>query len=165
MLRLFNKHGDLTYNPPVPAGWEGVLQSIDRWYDPVFERSDLYTDLARVHHFVHGMIVQRTDMEIYKMPEVWATPFKIMTNGEGDCEDHAILKWAVLHAMGYSMREFSIACVTNRQKGEYHAVLVHMGGNGNTILDSLYPRIYPDYQQGWYDPVYAFGYNQNWIFR
>ena len=164
MISLFNKHGDLTYNPPVPAGWEGVLQGIRAWRDtPIPRTANVYYDLAVVHEFVHARIGQRTDMEIYGMKEVWALPIPILNRGEGDCEDHAILKWAMLNGMGYPLSAFSIAAVIDKREGIGHAVLVYM--NGNIILDSKERHIYPDHQQRWYDPAYAYGYNQNWIFR
>lgn len=164
MLRLFNKAGALVETPPTPARWGDILHSIVRWRDAVYTPTTVYNDLARVQDFVNGQFGQRTDADIYGQTERWAFPSQMLQRGEGDCEDHAIMKWAYLNAMGYSPRLFSIAVVNNRQDNAGHAVLVYMNENENMVLDTLFPHVYPDRTHQWYDPSWALGWGRNWYF-
>ena len=164
MIRLFNKIGQTIEFPPTHHGWGNALQGIRAFRDPIMARTTIRSDLSRVHRFVSGQIGQSTDPAIYGNGEYWATPMQVLDRGVGDCEDHAILKWAILNGMGYPPQSFSIAAVIDKRRGDGHAVLVYMGGNQNIVLDNQIADIYSDQAVGWYDPRYAYGYGKNWVF-
>ncbi|MCH7796297.1 MAG: transglutaminase-like cysteine peptidase [Proteobacteria bacterium] len=64
----------------------------------------------------------RSDREIYRVGEYWATPSEFMARS-GDCEDYAIAKFFALRELGFSNDQLRIAIVYDRLRGIGHAVL------------------------------------------
>jgi len=164
ILKLFNKFGTESETGPLPNRWGEVHASLAIKRDQFMFPTTIYNDLQRVHSFVKNNFFDASEMETYGKKEYWATVDQVLMRGGGDCEDHAILKWGLLHDMGYPLDLFSIAVVYNRKLEDHHAVLVCMGENESMVLDNLVPSIYPDREQQWYDPLYAFGYSRKWYF-
>ncbi len=68
----------------------------------------------------------KSDREIYRVGEYWATPSEFMTRS-GDCEDYAITKFFALRGLGFSNHQLRIVIVYDRLRGTGHAVLaVHL---------------------------------------
>src|SRR6478609_503557 len=162
MLKLFNRYGEERSSGPLPNRWGEVRASLAAKRDAFMVRSTIWNDLQIVQSFVKKNFFDASEERTYGKKEYWVTVDQMLTRGGGDCEDHAILKWGLLHDMGYSLDLFSIAVVYNQQLKDHHAVLVCMGENDNMVLDNLYPSIYSDREQQWYDPLYAFGYSRKW---
>ena len=64
----------------------------------------------------------KTDREIYRVSEYWATPSEFMARS-GDCEDYAIAKFFALRELGFSNDQLRIVIVYDRLRGIGHAVL------------------------------------------
>ena len=161
-VRLFGKYGRELDNPPMPSHWRDIRRSIGRWDFCPFPKTTVLNDIARVHDFVDSSIREVRDNVIYGVEERWAYPGQVLDRMAGDCEDHAILKWAFLHAMGYS--DFVIATVYDLSQKEGHAVLVHLSENGNVVMDNLVRNPYYDHHKTGFIPQYAYGLSRNWSF-
>ncbi len=56
--------------------------------------------LIKVNRWANATIHYRSDSDIYKVADLWATPGQSL-QGRGDCEDYALLKYATLRALGF----------------------------------------------------------------
>ena len=64
----------------------------------------------------------KTDREIYRVSEYWATPSEFMARS-GDCEDYAIAKFFALRELGFGNDQMRIAIIYDRLRRRGHAVL------------------------------------------
>lgn len=95
--------------------------------------------LVKFNNDVNRAIIQRTDFDIYGVPERWSRP---IGNGKalGDCEDIAIEKRARLVESGADPRSMAMAVVYSRFRG-LHTVLVVRLADGDYVLDSLSSKV------------------------
>ncbi|MCV0425191.1 MAG: transglutaminase-like cysteine peptidase, partial [Roseibium sp.] len=66
----------------------------------------------------------------------WATPLATLLRGSGDCEDHVLLKQAILTAAGLDVSQTRLL-ILETSKGRGHMVLQVLGPQP-TILDNRY---------------------------
>ncbi len=84
----------------------------------------------------------RSDREVYKVGEYWATPSEFMARS-GDCEDYAIAKFFALRELGFSNDQLRIAIVYDRLRGRGHAVLAVYLDDDISILNNQTDTIAP----------------------
>lgn len=61
--------------------------------------------IAQINNFVNRNIVYKSDILNYKKNDYWATPSEILQKRSGDCEDYAILKYALLLKSGFKKED------------------------------------------------------------
>lgn len=119
--------------------------------------------LTATNEAINRAILQRSDLEVYGVSELWATPLQYGA-GLGDCEDYVLEKRRALIAAGLPSSALSIAVVIT-DSGETHAVLLVATDRGEYVLDSLTPWVLAwdktDYQ--WRERQVA-GSASNWAF-
>lgn len=103
------------------------------------------------------------DDRLYGVADYWASPAETLRKGAGDCEDLAILKWAMLVALGLDPEglRLDIGVDTNRRQG--HAVLVADADGARLVLDNLADAVRPDTERKGFQPLYALGVNGAWL--
>lgn len=89
-------------------------------------------ELDRVNTEVNKRVKPVTDQVQYGKPEYWEVADKA-----GDCEDYALAKWKELIALDWPREACDIVICKVLRTGEYHAVLVAHGIEGDLILDNL----------------------------
>lgn len=89
-----------------------------------------------INRSVNNDIIAVEDASRYSAPDVWDYP----ENGQGDCEDFALLKRKKLIGAGFDRSSLSITVVLDT-RGEGHAVLTVRTDKGDFILDNLNPAI------------------------
>ncbi len=67
--------------------------------------------LVKVNHFFNSKIRWVEDPEAWGQKDYWATPLETMGNGEVDCEDFAIAKYATLILAGVDVNRLRITYV------------------------------------------------------
>jgi len=86
--------------------------------------------LVKAQTWVKGAIKYTTDTKQYKKGEYWCYPWETLKNGRGDCEDGAILMYALyLAAGGQYWRARLTAGDVNDMNGEYqggHCYLTYL---------------------------------------
>ena len=98
---------------------------------------DALLSLARqVNNEVNRTIHGRPDLETYGQVDYWSLP----VNGEGDCEDYAMLKKRELLKAGVPPEQLLLATVLT-QRSAPHAVLVLRLNSGDYVLDNLRQRL------------------------
>lgn len=101
-------------------------------------------DLQEVNARVNSTITEISDREHHGREDVWSIP----TDGQGDCEDFALLKRKLLIERGWPSSALLIA-VVGTPAGEGHAVLMAATSEGDLILDNKTSRVLPWTQTGY----------------
>ncbi len=85
----------------------------------------------------------RSDQEVYKKVDYWATRKEFMFKGSGDCEDFVIAKYFTLLETGIDENKLSL--LHNIRKNEYHLVLAYQEDQFSDvlILDNIEKKIMP----------------------
>jgi len=77
-----------------------------------------------------------SDQTQWGVPDHWSDPLETLHSNSGDCEDHAIVKYAALLAAGVSKDAVKIVVLRNRLPNEDHAVVAVRVDNQWLILDN-----------------------------
>lgn len=85
----------------------------------------------------------RSDQQVYKKVDYWATRKEFMFKGSGDCEDFVIAKYFTLLETGIDENKLSL--LHNIRKNEYHLVLAYQEDQFSDvlILDNIEKNIKP----------------------
>lgn len=107
----------------------------------------------------------RSDQEVWGVDDHWASPFEALARGQGDCEDYAIAKYAVLRAAGVPQARLRLVYVRAELDGpaggvvtQSHMVLAYHARSGEEplILDNLRPVLLPASRRPDLLPVFSF---------
>ncbi|WP_248307664.1 transglutaminase-like cysteine peptidase, partial [Bosea sp. FBZP-16] len=101
-------------------------------------------DLQEVNARVNAAIWEISDREHHGREDVWSIP----ADGQGDCEDFALLKRKHLIERGWPSSALLIA-VVGTPAGEGHAVLMAITSEGDLVLDNKTSRLLPWTQTGY----------------
>jgi len=92
--------------------------------------------LAEVNRSVNQAIRYTSDLAQHGTPDLWSTPLATLGSGRGDCEDYAILKYAILRDAGTAPADMKIVLLRDNLRREDHAVLAVMSGGEWMVLDN-----------------------------
>ena len=106
----------------------------------------LWNELVAVNAYVNAAIEPVTDIDLYRVAELWTYP----DNGRGDCEDYVLLKQRLLAERGWPASALLITVVRD-QNGDGHAVLTVRTDEGDFILDNQEAEVLP-----WYGTEYRY---------
>ncbi|MEM8837496.1 MAG: transglutaminase-like cysteine peptidase [Pseudomonadota bacterium] len=123
----------------------------------------LYQTLNRVNRIVNDAITYREDYEAYGHLDYWAHASETARNGYGDCEDFAILKYAMLRALGVPAESLSLVVLKDKDRNLYHAVLAVNTNQGYFILDNLSDQVLADGAISHYQPLYSFAAERSFL--
>ncbi len=116
-----------------------------------------------VNSAVNAAIRYQTDSVAWGTEDYWASPQETMARGVGDCEDYALLKMAILSALGVPEADMTIVVVKDLSRGIGHAVLAVRTGEGFEVLDNLTDAVRRDGDISNYVPLYSIGNAGAWI--
>lgn len=91
------------------------------------------------------------DMDQFKRPDWWIHPVEFEELKRGDCEDHALWAWRVLHDLGHDVRFMVGLC-----EGESHAWVQMYTDEDCYVLEATAKGDMPDYIVEKYVPEYSF---------
>lgn len=99
--------------------------------------------LAAVNRAVNDAIRFVSDLDQHGVQDRWSAPLATLAQRQGDCEDFAILKYAVLRAAGLPEADLKVVVVHDRWTGDVHAVLAVREGDRWHVLDNRWaePRV------------------------
>ena len=87
--------------------------------------------------YVKRNITYTSDTDIWKVSDKWQTPSETWVSGKGDCEDGAILLYAILKFVGFTDNQ--VWLVASDVVGGGHAYVVYKSDNGQEYpLDWCY---------------------------
>lgn len=84
------------------------------------------------------------DAVLWNLEDYWATPFETITTRGGDCEDLALVKYAILRMMGVPDKKLGLAYMRNAEN-QHHMVLLYMDSPDTDvlILDNQHSEVCP----------------------
>lgn len=127
------------------------------------DNGDFFEKLERANRFVNDNIAYKEDLETYQQLDYWATTDEIVRKGAGDCEDFAILKYALLVEAGVPEKSMSLVILKDLRRNLFHAVLAVSTNKGHFILDNVADRVYLDTEVPQYQPMFSFSMDRSWI--
>ena len=77
-----------------------------------------------------------SDWAQYGVADYWATPLETLSNGAGDCEDYAIVKYVALRESGITPEDLRLLIVRNIRRQTDHAVVAARYKEKWLILDN-----------------------------
>lgn len=120
--------------------------------------------IEKVNKFFNSRIRFVNDIDLWGVPDYWATPFETLCRNAGDCEDFAIAKFFTLRAIGMAEEKLNIMYVKALQYGIAHMVLAYYSSPGAEplILDNLIDGIAPASKRPDLLPVFGFNGSGLW---
>lgn len=124
----------------------------------------LETILDTVNRTVNQTIVYKSDLEQYGQTDRWSTLSETVSNGAGDCEDIAIVKYWMLRSLNVPSAALKLLVVDLDGSRTKHAVLVVALPKGDVVLDNLNSTIRPADAIRAYKPILSLSENDTMIY-
>jgi predicted transglutaminase-like cysteine proteinase len=147
-----------------------AAQTVAAWRKLIEESANLAENdkLNKVNTFFNRRVLYKTDMEVYKVEDYWATPLEFMGHGAGDCEDFVIAKYMTLRALGVPNERLRLVYVryqTGNTAPIAHMVLGYYAQPTEepVILDNMVTSIRPASMRTDLTPVYSFNSDGLWV--
>lgn len=105
--------------------------------------------MIAVNDYINHSIKYAEDIDVWHVPDYWATPTEALAKGKGDCEDYAIAKYFSLKQLGFTADEMQITTVVD--KDQLHIVLVV----DDYVLDSKHSEVIPVDAVYYYQAVFS----------
>ena len=147
-----------------------AVQTVTAWRKLIEESAALAETekLNKVNTFFNRRVLYKSDMEVYKVDDYWATPLEFMGHGAGDCEDYSISKYVTLRILGVPNERLRIIYV--RYQSGNTAPIAHMvlgyyaqPADEPVILDNMVSSIRPASMRTDLSPVYSFNSDGLWV--
>jgi predicted transglutaminase-like cysteine proteinase len=154
LLRRFE--APLYSTAPVSSGiavWRAEIQSL-KGLSP-------HEQIERVNDFMNKMPYV-DDQKRYGAAGYWqATPERFFSGG-GDCKDYALVKYASLRALGFSLEQLRIAVVMDMTTNVLHAILIVKERGAAYVLDNQAQNIKSITDVHRYQPIFAVNSRSWW---
>jgi predicted transglutaminase-like cysteine proteinase len=92
--------------------------------------------LGEINRAVNLRIKPANDWVQHGVDDFWSAPLATLGTGAGDCEDYAILKYAVLRELGVAVDDMRFLIVRDIRRSTNHAVLAVREDKQWLILDN-----------------------------
>lgn len=139
---------------------------------PVLAAGQGQDDLARlqaINEFFNRRIVFHDDSQVWGQVDHWASPFEVLSRGEGDCEDYALAKYFSLRSVGVAANKLRLVYVRAQLGGPGGPVQAHMvlayyalPEAEPLILDNLISELRPASRRPDLTPVFSFNADGLW---
>ncbi len=99
-------------------------------------KNERRVQLGKINRAVNLAIRPESDWAQYGYADFWASPLQTLASGAGDCEDYAILKYAVLRALGMTEADLRLIIVRDDKHQAEHAIVAVRDEQEWLILDN-----------------------------
>jgi len=147
-----------------------AAQTVSAWRKLIEDSAALPDSdkLNKVNTFFNRRVLYKTDMEVYKVEDYWATPLEFMGHGAGDCEDFSIAKYMTLRILGVPNERLRLIYVryqTGNTAPIAHMVLGYYAQPTEepVILDNMVSSVRPASMRADLTPVYSFNSDGLWV--
>jgi predicted transglutaminase-like cysteine proteinase len=122
--------------------------------------ADTRTKLTKVNDFFNAY-PYRTDAQLWKQEDYWATPTEFIGLAGGDCEDYVISKYFVLRSLDVPEEKLHLAYVKSTSQNLEHMVVNYFDtpSSAPLVLDNYNPEILPASQRPDLERIYSFPVN------
>jgi predicted transglutaminase-like cysteine proteinase len=114
--------------------------------------------LGEVNRAVNLAISPASDLATHGLVDVWSSPLATLANGSGDCEDYAILKFAVLLEAGVAPENVRLMIVRDSVRYEDHAIVAVRYEDQWLTLDNRRMPMLADTELASYTPLLLLDY-------
>lgn len=111
--------------------------------------------LGWINRAVNMSIRPASDWSQYGYADFWASPLQTLGSGAGDCEDYAIVKYAILRELGVASDDLRLVIVQDEQRQTGHAVVAVRFEQRWLVLDNRTMAILDTEDVRHYRPVIA----------
>lgn len=118
--------------------------------------------IPQVNELVNRLLRYREDTALYETGEYWASPAETLSHRAGDCEDFAILKYALLRDLGVSDADMRIVVLRDEAVRQFHAVLTVRHKGKWLVLDNRFSRVRFERDLPHYKPLYSVNAAGEW---
>ncbi len=150
-----------------------AVETVAAWRELIDDAATLSEpeQLVRVNSFFNRRIRFADDIDIWNVPDYWATPLETMGIGAGDCEDFTIAKYVTLRLLGVPNERLRLIYVRAQLGGaqstlsQAHMVLGYYPDPTDEplVLDNLIDEIRPASQRPDLFPVFSFNSDGLWV--
>lgn len=146
------------------------VEAANKWQKIVLGSAHLseQEQVELINRFFNAQLFYRTDIQLWKQKDYWATPLETLGKGQGDCEDYAIAKYISLRAMGVAEDKLRLVYVKAKLPGQTKAQAHMVLGYYKTpnamplILDSLVNPVLPASKRADLKPIFSFNSEGLW---
>jgi predicted transglutaminase-like cysteine proteinase len=120
--------------------------------------------IKKINDFFNQQIIYKSDIELWKKKDYWASPAETIGQGQGDCEDYVIAKFFSLIALGIPEEKLRLMYVRQLQVNQPHMVLLYTPNEKSKtlVLDNFNPKILPTSLRRDLKPIYSFNGQGLW---
>jgi predicted transglutaminase-like cysteine proteinase len=111
--------------------------------------------LGWINRAVNMSIRPASDWSQYGYADFWASPLQTLGSGAGDCEDYAIVKYAVLRELGIASDDLRLVIVQDEQRQTGHAIVAVRFEQRWLVLDNRTMAILDAEDVQHYRPIIA----------
>lgn len=102
--------------------------------------ADMRTRVDIINRDVNQAIRYVSDFQQHGVADRWSSPLETLSAGVGDCEDYAIVKFALLQATGVAEADIKLMLVRDMAVRQDHAVLAVRIDGRWLVLDNRFSR-------------------------
>lgn len=173
---LLNTRGQSVGLTPVSTRWQRALGELEndaadtgrhtyRAYAAILDQvrdTSRSLQIPRVNYMVNRLLAYRDDVRLWNSGEYWASPAEALEKRAGDCEDYAILKYALLRDVGVRDADMRIVVLMDTAARQHHAVLAVRHDGAWLILDNRFSRVRFERDLPNYKPLYSVNASGEW---
>ncbi len=119
--------------------------------------------VSQVNRWANQRIEYADDNATYGRRDYWATAAETLSNGRGDCEDYAILKYHMLQALGFDESQMFLTLARDLVRNADHAVLIVRVGQQHYMLDNATDVLLPANISYDYRATMSFNSESAWL--
>lgn len=173
---LFGTRGKTVTLTPVSNRWQRALGDLQtettgsdrhsfRAYAAILDQvkdTRRGLQIPKINYMVNRVLAYRDDARVWNTGEYWASPVEALTKRAGDCEDYAILKYALLRDLGVKDADMRIVVLMDTAARQHHAVLSVRHDGKWLILDNRFSRVRFERDLPHYRPLYSVNASGQW---
>lgn len=113
--------------------WEAIRGSLTGLHSLEIKN---WSDVLAINDKVNSSIEYRHELD-----DEWQTPAETLKKRSGDCEDFAILKYALMLAGGIAEHMLMLIVGHIKGTGDHAFLIADPFGDGARVLDSMFPQL------------------------
>jgi predicted transglutaminase-like cysteine proteinase len=121
--------------------------------------ADVRTRIEIINRNVNQAIRYVSDIEQHGLVDVWSSPLETLGTGIGDCEDYAIVKFALLRDAGIAEKDLKVLLVRDTAVRQDHAVLAVRVDGRWLVLDNRRSNLSETRDLPYFMPLFAIDRN------
>ncbi len=118
--------------------------------------------IDRINRYVNARVAYVEDRDRFGVADRWVRAADTLAAGQGDCEDYAIAKMAMLRAAGFDADDLYLVIAKDLVRRNDHAVLVVRSEGRFLMLDNYHDQLVDASAMRDLRPVLTYSAGQSW---